>query len=139
MDLGRWDLLLRTDLLKLLRRRQWYPVVVAETLHFRRSLKLLDRFRIETKVLGSDEKSFYIEQRFIRKDEIIAYGMIQGRFLSKRTHKSVAPSEVISELGDITPLPVLPEYVRQWLASNAMHHAEINRKNFSDSVSRGNR
>ena len=41
-------------------------VVVAETILFRRSLTLFQRFEIETRIVGWDERAFLLEQRFLR-------------------------------------------------------------------------
>ena len=39
-DLGRWDLLVRTGMLDVMKRNNWYAVVSSETITFRKSLEL---------------------------------------------------------------------------------------------------
>jgi len=40
MDLARTDMMMRSGLVKKAAKRRWYPVVAAETIRFKRSLKL---------------------------------------------------------------------------------------------------
>ncbi len=116
MDLARVDLITRAGLAKRISDKGWYPVVVAETIQFRRSLTLFDKFWIETRVLGWDEKAFVLEQRFIRGDEPVAAALVRARFLA-REGGTVAPAEVLT-VGDEVPDPgEMPEYAAQWNAA----------------------
>jgi acyl-CoA thioesterase FadM len=56
MDLARVDLMRRAGLLRHLRANGWYPVVAAETIQFRRSLRSFERFDIVSRVLTWDEQ-----------------------------------------------------------------------------------
>lgn len=111
LDLGRMDLLQRAGLAGKLRRRGWFPVVTGETMGFRRALTLGQRFRVETRVLGWDERSFYLHQRFLRGDDMIAGGLVVGRFL-RREGGSVPPSEVAALVGR-PESPELPAWARR--------------------------
>jgi acyl-CoA thioesterase FadM len=119
MDLGRVDLMKRAGMFGRVTRRGWYPVVVAQSIRYRRSLKLFDRFAIETRVLGWDQKAFLIEQRFERGGEIVAHALVRARFLSKRG-ETVSPAEVLAVADSVPPMPVIPEHAAQW---NADHTA----------------
>lgn len=108
LDIARMDLLQRAGLAGELRRRGWFPVVTAESIGFRRSLTLFQRFDVETRVLGWDERSFYIHQRFLRGDAVIAGALVVGRFL-RASGGSVSPLEV-AELGGVDASPTIPEW-----------------------------
>jgi YbgC/YbaW family acyl-CoA thioester hydrolase len=56
MDLARLDMMIRCGAAKVLKDNKIYPVVAAETMVFKKSLKLFNTFYIETQVLGWDEK-----------------------------------------------------------------------------------
>ena len=116
MDLGRTDLMLRAGMLREIRKRGWYPVVVAQTIQYRRSLKLFDRFEIETRVLTWDEKSILVGQEFRRPNgEAIATALVRARFLSPRG--SVPMADLIAAVGN-PPLPAdVPAYAQQWNAA----------------------
>jgi len=119
MDLGRVDLMGRAGLAAPIRRRGWYPVVVAETIQFRRSLTLFERFTIVTAVLGWDDKAFLLEQRFERRGETIAVALVRARFLA-RAGGNVAPAEVLALAGDPPHPPAIPEHAARWNADVAV-------------------
>ncbi len=113
LDIGRLDLMLRSGMWALLSRRGWYPVVVSETISFRRSLELWQRFDIETRVLGFDEKAIYVEQRFVVGGEIYARAYIRARFL-KKTGGTVTVAELTDLAGTAPDGAALPEWVSEW-------------------------
>jgi acyl-CoA thioesterase FadM len=118
MDLARVDLMTRCGLGSRLRAQGWFPVVVAETIQFRRSLTLFQPFVIETRLLGWDDKAFLVAQRFVRGVEPIATAMVRARFLS-RAGGTVAPAEVLTLVGVSGVSPPLSEYARRWNADQA--------------------
>lgn len=116
MDLGRVDLLIRSGVLARVRANGWYPVVAAETIQFRRSLTVFQPFVIETRVLGWDERSIFLEQRFVRPlpgGETIALAVIRGRFLAAGGG-AVPTSDLMALSGHSGPSPEIPEWVRRW-------------------------
>jgi acyl-CoA thioesterase FadM len=116
MDLGRVDLLVRSGVLAKVRARGWYPVVAAETIQFRRSLTLFQPFVIETRVLGWDDRSIFLEQRFARPGrdgETIALGVIRGRVLAKGGGP-VPMSELMALSDHDGPSPPVPEWIARW-------------------------
>lgn len=116
MDLCRIDYMNRTGLSRVVARAGLYPVVVAETMRFKRSLKLFERFEVETRVLGWDDKAFIVSQRFVRADRAVAEGLVRARFL-KKSGGVVAPDEIL-RLGGVTHAsPALDGWVAQWNAA----------------------
>jgi acyl-CoA thioesterase FadM len=115
LDLARTDLMIRSGLMGPVRERGWYPVVTAESIRFRRSLTLFRRFHIETRVLGWDDKSFVIEQRFLRGDDAVATALVAGRFLGP--DGSVAPADVVAVAGLDPASPELPEWAARLAAA----------------------
>jgi YbgC/YbaW family acyl-CoA thioester hydrolase len=118
MDLARVDLMTRAGLARKLRQRGWYPVVVAQTIRFRRSLTLCQSFTIETRVLGWDEKAFVLEQRFERGTEAVANALVRARFLSTAGEK-IAPHDVLALVGESGSSPALADDVARWNADQA--------------------
>ena len=120
LDLGRFDLLLRSGLWQKLRKRNWYPVVVAETITFRKSLSPWLLFDLESKVIGWDEHSIYVEQRFVVKGEIYAQAFVRIRFLVN-PRGIVTPAQLIEMLGGWQgTVPVLPEWIKNWSQDSSM-------------------
>ena len=113
MDIGRFDQGVRAGLWKEWKKRNWYPVVVAENITFRKSLMPWQLFDLESKVIGWDEEAFYFEQRFVAKNEIYAKAIVRIRFL-KNPRGIVTPAEVIEVTGWSGERPVLPKWVAEW-------------------------
>ncbi len=63
MDFGRFLHYLQTQLTAL----AGGVVVATITIRYRRSLQLWERFSLETKILGWDGNTMYLEQRFVKK------------------------------------------------------------------------
>ena len=120
LDLGRYDLSMRAGIWQQWNKLGWYPVVVAETITFRKSLMPWQKFVLESKVIGSDEQAIYFEQRFVVGGEIYTKAIVRVRFL-KRSHGIVTPAEVLAQLGGWkgTP-PVLPDWIKQWAEQTAL-------------------
>jgi acyl-CoA thioesterase FadM len=113
LDLARTDLLIRSGLLAKLQRAGWYSVVAAETMRFKRSLALFQKFEVESSVIGWDEKVFAIRQSFICDGAEVATAVVWGRML-KRSGGGVPPREVVTLAGYSGPELPLPEWARHW-------------------------
>lgn len=103
MDIGRFDMMQRTGAWKKIQELGWYPVVVGQTISYRKSLNPWQRFWIETRVLGHDDRAIYLEQRFVRPDaehrpEIYARAFVRARFL-KRAGGIVTMEELFEAVG----------------------------------------
>lgn len=113
LDLGRMDLMLRSGFWQSLTDRGWYPVVAAQTITYKRSLTLGQRFELVTRVLGVDERAAYMEQTFVRHGSVVARAVVQARFL--RTSGGTVPSaELLDALGGAPADRELPAWVHDW-------------------------
>ncbi len=95
MDLGRTELIIQTGMLKELLKRRWLPVVAVANLKFYRQINPFQRYKVITKIIGWDEKWFYIEQRFMVKGKVAAVGVIKGLF---RGREGKIPTEELLKL-----------------------------------------
>jgi YbgC/YbaW family acyl-CoA thioester hydrolase len=115
MDIARGDWLVRSKVWQRLRKKKLHLVVSDETIQFRKSLMLGQKFTIETRVVGWDEKAFFVEQRFVRNGELWANALLRLRALDA-SHKPVPTSEVLPVLGaGHVPSPPLPDWVTSWM------------------------
>lgn len=118
-DLGRWDLLTRTGLLAAMTRHGWYAVVAAETITFRRSLQPWQRFELETRLLGHDDRAVYLEHRAVVGGEIYARAVIRARIL-RRSGGTVSHDELFAAVGRPEGLPDIDAWVHDWAAASAL-------------------
>jgi acyl-CoA thioesterase FadM len=117
-DLGRFDLLVRSGAWRQMRRRKWSPVAAGETITFRKSLQLGQRYTIESRIIGLDERAIYFEQRAVAGGEIFARAFIATRLVSPSG--PVSNEEVIRTFGTPPDGMVLPEWVHQWRIDTAL-------------------
>src|SRR5690606_38854605 len=90
-----------------------YPVVQSSTITHRLSLEPWQMFTIESRIMGFDEKSVYLEHRFVVGGELAARLVLRGRFLKRSG--GLVPLAVISDAGGVgvahhSP----PEWVGRW-------------------------
>ena len=109
MDLGRVDLLARLGLVRLAFRGHWMPVLGAVTIRYHRPLGPFDRYELASRLLGWDEKWFYIEQRFEAGDKLIARAVVKGLF--RAPDGSIPSAAVLAHVGHAEPSPPLPPEV----------------------------
>ena len=108
MDVARMDLLSRMRLIQPLLKRGWRPVMGGITVRYRRSVLPFERFDIRSRVLGWDEKWFYIEHVVEKKGVFCAQAYV--RTVIRKKDSSATPAEVLALLGaDGLASPPLPE------------------------------
>lgn len=120
LDLARFDLMKRAHTWQKLKKQKVHPVVVQETITFRKSLRPWLRFNVETKIIGWDDQAFFIGQRFVVKGEIYAEAVVKLRFLQS-PKGTPTPTEVNERLGGWPgEEPKLPSWVTQWNTTVAL-------------------
>lgn len=113
MDLGRMDLMIRAGAWAKLTANGFYPVATNETITFRKSLQPWQRFVLESRIVGYDDKAVFVEQRFVVKGEIFARAYMRGRFLRK-SGGTVSTAELAEALGVDTTEVTLPAWLARW-------------------------
>jgi YbgC/YbaW family acyl-CoA thioester hydrolase len=119
MDHARLDLMLRSGTWARLRAAGVYPVVTAQTITYRKSLTLGQRYDIESRIAGYSEKHVYIEQRFVVDGQVWERAFVEGRFL-RDTGGVVPMSEVGEIVGEDVAGHPAPEWLVQWSAAVAL-------------------
>lgn len=112
MDLGRVDLLLRAGVVRLMLRRRWGGVVASLTIRYRRPLGVFQRYELRTRLVGWDERWFFVEQRFTRRGELMALALVKVQFLGRQGR--VSPREVAAAGPWTLEPPPLPQAVLDW-------------------------
>ncbi|MDH4273684.1 MAG: thioesterase family protein [Gammaproteobacteria bacterium] len=112
MDLGRLDLITRIGMSTFMFQRRWYPIVAALHLRFRRPLYLFQRYTLQSRIRYWDEKWFYIEQQFIRGEDVVAVGWIKG--LIRGPEGNIPTAVVLQAVGSPMESPPPPTFVTGW-------------------------
>jgi acyl-CoA thioesterase FadM len=100
LDHGRMDMIFRNGIFEVCRKNGWYGVVASESMKFYKSLKLFNKFEIQTTGKGFDNKYFFVQQKIIFQNKIMASALIKIRFL-KKSGGAVSPQEIFDQLNQI--------------------------------------
>ncbi|SLN04454.1 putative acyl-CoA thioesterase [Corynebacterium xerosis] len=116
--------MLRSGFWKRLTAQGWYPVVAGQSITYRKSLVLWQKFDIASRVLGHDDRWIYMEQVFRVGDVVYADAIIRARFL-RRTGGSVSIPEVLDLVGSVPPDMDVPAWVTEWNEASSQHSREL--------------
>ncbi|WP_169251803.1 thioesterase family protein [Brevibacterium sp. 'Marine'] len=118
MDLGRFDALVRSGIWRTIRARRWTGVISDETISFRKSLKLGQRYSVESKIVGLDDRAVYFEHRIVSQGDVYARGIVATRLLTQ--HRASVPlQDLVGVFGDPPEGLELPEWIHEWRGHNA--------------------
>lgn len=88
-------------------------VVGASTIRYRRSLNFREAFVIRTKVLGWDDKAFYLEQRFVSQKD----GFVSAVMLCRQNVVRSSPQQIIEHVcKKKIECPEFPEDLKHWIS-----------------------
>jgi len=112
MDYGRVHLLARTRLLNHVIRSRWTPLVGAVWVTYRRSLALLARFTLTSRLVCWDERWFYIEQTFTSGEALAAVGWVKGAL--RGPEGIVDPQTILEHIEPGIASPPIPDAIASW-------------------------
>ncbi len=116
-DLGRWDLVVRIGVFAHTQRLGWIPVLSQASATYRRSFVLGQRFELQTRMIGTDDRAVVMEQRFVRDGDIYMRLITRTRFV-KRSGCVVTIDELHKELGTLPDR--IPEWVHDWAETSRL-------------------
>ena len=122
LDLGRTDLMLRSGLWQRVKKRGWFPVVAGLSITYWKDLKLGQQFDIHTRVLGIDDRWFYLEQYFMRGETEHVRAVIRGCFVEPGKGR-VPADELMTLVGEVPAHFQVPEWVRSWTTDSSKKHS----------------
>ena len=119
MDLGRFDLILRNGLMKLMLKQKSVPILAAAKIRYRLPLAPLQKFDLETRVIAWDAKWVFIEQRFVivdgpKQGAIAAIALLKASFYDKKNKTSVPTAILLEALNYSGASPDLPPHIVKW-------------------------
>jgi acyl-CoA thioesterase FadM len=114
-DLARMDWFVRSGALAVARRERAFPLIGDAIAKFRRDLKLFQKFEIQTRMLGWDERWGFLEHRFVRGGRVLGVVCVRGVF--KGRSGLIEPQFFLSTVGADSASPPLPQWVVEWNTS----------------------
>ncbi|KAM9789344.1 protein THEM6-like [Neosynchiropus ocellatus] len=112
-DFARFHHYMRNGLFLTSRRLGATLVVGASTIRYRRSLAFREAFEIRTKVLGWDDKAFYLEQRFVSKKD----GFVSAVMLCRQNVVRSSPQTIMEAVcKHKVECPEFPEDLKHWIS-----------------------
>lgn len=131
-DVARVAHLTRCGVLGALRALGGRAVLAASCVRYRRSLRLLEPFEVRTRLLGWDDRAFYLEARFVSLRD----GFVCALLRSSQHVLGTSPERVVQHLCKrrVEP-PELPEDLLLWIGYNKASSQLLRAENdFSDAI-----
>ena len=114
MDVARTEWMVRTGVFGAIRRERWAPILGGGFVRFRFSLRLMQAYRVQTRLLCWDQRWFYLEHTFIdRRERCVAVGVTRAGL--RNAGRWVETAEVARMIDPQAESPVIPGYLREWL------------------------
>ena len=111
-NVGRIDFVFRTGVFRTAMALRARPVVGDAIAKFRRDLKVFQRYILETRLLGWDDKWIFIEQRFIRHGRVV--GVVTVRCLWVNADGAMTAQFFVDTVHPQLVSPPLPKWVKEW-------------------------
>lgn len=112
LDLGRIDLAIRSGRGRSQVWHRAFPLVMQETVTFRKSLGLGQAYELQTHLVGWDRVSVFYEQRFVVDGEVYAQALVRGRFVQRG--RGVDTERMWQVLGIDPPPSRVPAWAERW-------------------------
>ena len=117
-DLNRLPFGLRTGLVDVIRKKGWAMTMAGVSVRFRKRIKMFNRVRITCRVVGRDERFFYMNQTMWLGDEPAHNALYRGVVYSKKD--GIVPTQEIGEaLEQPDWAPDMPQWVQNWIDAEA--------------------
>jgi acyl-CoA thioesterase FadM len=120
MDLGRTDLMVRSGLARAAFAHKWTPIASAVLIRFRRELRLLQKFRIETRIVYWSERLAVLEQVFVfvggaYDGQVAARALFKGGLYDRPSKQFIPVARLMAEVGIVAQEPQLTGEIAAYL------------------------
>ena len=96
-DFNRVDLFIRSGLAGLMVKNKWAPIVAEHTMTYIKPLSIFDKIRVSMEITHWDEKYFYSNHCFYKKDTKVAEGTSKSLIISRKDG-SLQPEYVVEQV-----------------------------------------
>jgi acyl-CoA thioesterase FadM len=123
-DLGRLDWWVRSGLWHKTLARGWRPMAGDANARFSRELRPFQKYELQTRMVGWNQKWFFAEHRFRVGERVHAVLLVRYLFVDRDGGK-LPPAEVMALVGWSGPSPPLPEFAQLWHQGQDSLSAEL--------------
>jgi acyl-CoA thioesterase FadM len=111
MEMGRWDIGVRTGLIALMRKNAWSFAAAGCSIRYRKRLTALQKFELQTQLVGMDDKWLFMQQDIFRNGVQHTGALFRTAVVSKQG--IVPPEKIFEEMGEPWQ-PMMPDWVLDW-------------------------
>ncbi len=116
MDVARTEWMLRTGITAAIRQNRWAPILGGGFIRYRHALRILDSYRVRTRLLCWDRRWFFLEHAFVdRQGRCAAVGVTRAGLRSAGGW--VRTEQVTAHVYPEAESPAIPDYVHDWLGT----------------------
>ncbi len=113
MDVARTEWMLQTGVADVIRQHRWAPILGGGVIRYRHSLTLLQQYRVRTRLLGWDQRWFYLEHCFADgRERCVAVGVTRAGLRS--AGQWVHTDDVANRVYPGAQSPSIPQHVLKW-------------------------
>ena len=110
LDLGRFSYGAKVNMGNFLKKNNWSLTIVGTYNEYRYRLRIFQRFKLQTRILGYDEKWFYFFQKIVKDGKIHMASVVKFSYTSKKG--LVSPKEVTKAMGIKYDPDQLPDWIQ---------------------------
>ncbi len=118
MDFGRFDLAMRSGLMKVVKDNKWGLAVAGASVRYRHRLKYRQKFNLHSHLVGYDDKWFYFHQKTVSNGKIHSAALVRTAVTSK--DGIVNSKKVLITMGYTDISYNVPDWVLAWAKSDEM-------------------
>jgi len=120
-EMGRIDLQLRTGLIRLAAERGWSALTASLDVQFRKPLRRFQKFRVNTRLLGWDDRWLYVEQQIVRNRETVATALSKSLLIGSEGR--ISPASLATAMGMPATSPGMPVHVATYREAEKLERA----------------
>lgn len=120
-DLGRTDLMLRSNLWRIVLKNKWMPVLSGSMIRYRRELRPFQPFELQSRIVFWNDRNFVMEHRFVTTrnghPDVAAMALVRGGLYDRKAKRFVPPADIFRAMGNVGPSPEATPDVAAFMAA----------------------
>ncbi|XP_039749063.1 protein THEM6-like [Pararge aegeria] len=123
LDFARFHFYDRTGIYANIKAVDGHVLQGASSIRYRRTIPIFTAYKVETKLVYWDDKSLFIEQKFVTFD-----GFVRAIILSRQNLINVDAATLLKNIPGAEVKPECPEEIKHWLEAIEISSARLRKK-----------